>query len=230
MNVLVSFDQEWKNVQNSRLKSIADISASLTESNYIFKNEVANKLKQVESRLQSLEGKSEAKRSILNGDLELEKKKEQLRLDYAGACSDFVLYANDQAAICGVHYFGDTLTAVEQHESTLTSQENDISDKVRAKKQNALNFHKQLTDLSVADFNYTTVNPEEIDAVENKFKEAIQARRDAYNKELAKQRYEDDLCRSYAKKIEEYTAWLTAKKSSSWSKYLKLRTISSLSS
>jgi len=212
INVLAAFHREWENVKQTKLASLKSLGQEISGDNYKDKSAILSQVTDVENNMQQLLPLVEAKGNTLNADLELEKKKEQLRLDFASAAKDFDLFGSDQVEIASAHYFGDLLEQVEAFNITLTQAEQAVQQGLADRKQNYQGIWTQLQGLKVTENIYTPLTPEALDEIENKVHEALKTRRAAYLTELERQKANEALCKECAAKNQAFFTWLGVKK------------------
>lgn len=212
LNLLASFNKEWQNVKVTKIATLKALSEEIIAGNYNQKAAISSQTVETDNKFHNLPSLSEAKNGVLEKALETEKRKEQLRLDFAGAAKDFELYSNDQAEVISTHYFGDSLESVQAYEAVLSKGEQETTKGLADRKAASENLLLQLQGFRVTENNYTTLTAESLTAIKGKVEEAIKARRAAYAAELERQKANDALCRSYAEKVTAYHSWVAKKK------------------
>jgi len=212
LNVLDSFKKEWESTKGTKLAVVQELASTLEKDNYHDKSSITSKSSAVENKFHNLTPLTEQKRDALEKDLETEKKKEQLRLDFASAAKDFELYALDQVEIIQNDYFGDNLEEVQAHEESLSSSEQQIRKSLDKMKATYEQVWAELEKMKVSDNKYTSLTPTDLEGTRSKVEDAFKARREAYNAELAKQKAEDELARTYAEKASSFQGWIEQKK------------------
>lgn len=222
LNVLASYHKEYENVRATRLASLKALVDDMVNDNYHKKDEVSASLSKVDGQFNALTNLESAKNKTLEDDLAREKHKEQLRLDFASAASDFEQFSNDQIDLCANSYFGDTLEAVVAYEAVLSQSDSSITSTSTEKKNNCDSIWAELQKYSVTENNYTNHTKDTLGEVQSRLTEAISARKAAYKTELDRQKANDALCQEFATKAKSFMDWLSQGKTSSSDKSKEL--------
>ena len=150
------------------------------------------------SRLQGLHQEAEAKEQYLNECLAREEKKEELRLKYAiiaGEMERMVKNACDQLAIEHFGYTLEEVTAYAQSIAESTTYLIGQSETITAKAQGV---KEEMDALQCHDNPFTQHTPETLDQLAQTLAAAIAKRKEAYDAELDRQQYNDQLCQKFA--------------------------------
>eukprot|EP00005_Dracoamoeba_jomungandri_P003674 CAMPEP_0174252636 /NCGR_PEP_ID=MMETSP0439-20130205/2017_1 /TAXON_ID=0 /ORGANISM="Stereomyxa ramosa, Strain Chinc5" /LENGTH=960 /DNA_ID=CAMNT_0015333199 /DNA_START=29 /DNA_END=2908 /DNA_ORIENTATION=- len=169
-------------------------------------SDVANKW----AELAELSGE---KRRVLDGDLEREEEKERLRIEFAQLAADYVRWSSDNENNL-VSHFGFTLAEVEAYAHTLEAQSKAV-DEEGAQRMSEINANWEAGQaIGVTENKYTEHNLDTLAAQREKMEGAIAACKEAYEKELERQRRNDALCREYAGLVDPFLEWVASSKAS----------------
>jgi len=153
-----------------------------------------------------------AKKAVLDADLKREIRKEELRVEFAKFAGDFVRFSKDTVAAAPTTMFGFLLEEVESFQKVLEQKDAQIHKRAADSKAAYTKVHTELTELNVTENPYTQLTPQDLDTAQANLATAVQARLDAYNVELAKQRHDDKLCRDLAAIVDPWLKNLHANK------------------
>jgi len=208
LNVLSSYHKEYENVKATRLSAIKALVDDMEGDNYCKKAEISAEYGKIEAQFNALTGKEEAKKKTLEADLEREKHKEKLRLDFASVATDLEQFCHDQIDFVSNSHFGDSLEAVQAYQETLKSSDASITSSYQEKKANADSIWDEMQQYKITENDYTSLTKDSLGETIGKLQAAMEARNAAYLKELEKQKANDALCQEFAKKAKDFTDWL----------------------
>jgi Ca2+-binding EF-hand superfamily protein len=165
-------------------------------SSWKFENpqEIDQREKSVDEKFVLLEELEKTKRKILEQDLATEIEKERLRLEFAHLANEFQRWTKEEVENLAVHHFGFTLEEVEAHQSVLASSDVDIRNRGDSKKHEYESVHNQLNQFGVKQNVYTTLTVSDLGKSRDRLEKAIGERNQAFQKELERQRFNDNLC------------------------------------
>jgi len=169
-------------------------------SRYVFENpgEITAREKAIDQQWQLLDQKRNHKKKILEEDLARELEKERLRMEFARLASNFSRYTKDTAEEVAVSHFGFSLEEVEAYQQTLNKSNSSIQSSVQSQVDGYKSIQSQMVTMNVKDNVYTTLTVSDLEQSNKKLDQALQARNQAYAKELERQRYNDSLCKQFA--------------------------------
>jgi Ca2+-binding EF-hand superfamily protein len=164
-------------------------------------------------RLQQLHQEAGAKEQYLNECLVREEKKEELRLKYAIIAGEMERMVRNACDTIAIEHFGFTLEDVEAYgqniaasDASLIQSSNDVQSKAAAVKQ-------EMDSLQCFDNPFTQHTPETLAELGNQLLQALENRRQAYQAELQRQQYNDQLCRQFAAAADPIIKWINERKS-----------------
>jgi len=222
LNVLDAFNKEWNSRKGTQIHALQELTNEIVNDNYKDKAAISSKSADVVAKFEALPALSETKKGVLEKSLELEKKKEQLRLEFASAAKDFELYTHDQIEIVSNRYFGVSLEEVKATDATLQQSEQEIKKGLAEKKTTYDSLWAELQQHKVTNNDYTTLTPQELTTFQSNVEQALTSRRTDYAAELARQEKNDQLCRDYASKIQSFFDWVSKKKAAASDKSQEL--------
>jgi len=185
-------------------------------SSYVWEDpdQVTGRESSVDNHFSTLDSLANNKDDRLKAALLKEQKKEELRLQFSSQASSFQRWTKDTAEQAGASHFGFDLPEVEAFNATLT--ESDSATRAAAdEKQGAYNATMSaMNDLGVTDNMYTTTTLDDLAASRAELEKALEARRAAYDAELARQRANDELCKKFAGVADPLAQWIVEQKNS----------------
>jgi len=195
---------DWTNINVAALKKLgaetiaAEYKTSLSHYKYPTPQDITAREQVIDSQWEELAKLAAEKKKVLDEDLAREIKKEELRLKFANLAGDFQRWEIDQSKDVKSSHFGFTLEEVEAHSAILDQKDEQIK-KIANEKTTACNqvLH-ELSELKVTTNVYTQHNSASLAAINSSLQSALHGRREAYAKELARQKANDDLCKKFA--------------------------------
>jgi Ca2+-binding EF-hand superfamily protein len=169
---------------------------SLSHYKFEAQNDVKGREDFVEKSWSTLDAMSKKKQEDLEAALKLELTKEKLRLDFGSQASDFMLWAKEAADHTSNSHFGFTLQQVEAFD--IKGNDNQVLESIESKSTSWKKTYSDIEANKVTDNPYTKLTPKDLTDAGSRVKDAIQTRRTKYEKELAKQRADDTLCKAFA--------------------------------
>lgn len=213
LTLLQSYEEEKTRTTTANvapLKKLGnDIKAMKYEtaySSYVFENpaEIDVRATDIDTKWQQLAGLSVEKKRILEADLEREKEKERLRVEFATLANDFIVWTKERSEDAGVFDFGFEIEFVEAYAKTLEFSNQEI-ETTRASKQKAYqNVWENMQKMNVVANPYTRLTPNDLSNATVSLNNAIEAKKQAYQKELERQRYNDKICKEFANLAEPF--------------------------
>jgi len=140
----------------------------------------------------------------LDADLAREKRKEELRVEFAKLASEFSRFAKDTSAQSKTTLFGFVLEEVEAFGKTLAGKDSAITTRAANTKVAYDKVFHEMTELKVDRNPYTTLTPADLEKSQNELAQALKDRQAKYAAELAKQRDDDAKCRALAACIDPF--------------------------
>jgi hypothetical protein len=148
----------------------------------------------------------------LEAALELEQEKERLRLEYAHLVAEFNRYAKDTANNLAIEAFGFTLEEVEAYKATIDGSVKLHSETAEAKQTEIKRVDAEMKKIGVKENVYCRLTLDDVAKERAAMDKAIDARNARYDTELARQRFNDGLCRKFAEAAEPLCKWVIEKK------------------
>eukprot|EP01156_Anaeramoeba_ignava_P013791 Anaeramoba_ignava/a607539_2293.p1 GENE.a607539_2293~~a607539_2293.p1 ORF type:complete len:998 (+),score=362.98 a607539_2293:509-3502(+) len=155
---------------------------------------------------------SKSKKGYLDECLKLETKKEELRLAFANAVSEFTAFIKLEIENASLREFGFILEEVEAYRKVIDDSDKEVLHKADDKKTECQNVKKQLDEYKVVDNPYTSLTLEDLEKSLDSLKAALGERIKAYEIELKRQRDNDELCRKFAGLADPFSKWITEQK------------------
>eukprot|EP01104_Vermistella_antarctica_P019844 TRINITY_DN805_c0_g1_i1.p1 TRINITY_DN805_c0_g1~~TRINITY_DN805_c0_g1_i1.p1 ORF type:complete len:2712 (-),score=1016.99 TRINITY_DN805_c0_g1_i1:134-8269(-) len=206
---LSDFTDEEK--KKAKLQSLAD---ELNEDNYHLKDDINAKAAALDSAWENLNTLSVSKRERLLEQQQVQQEREDLRIEYAEKaealqteCADKTEKVDDDRA------FGQTLGAVEAYGATVEAHESEVKHSVKEKRADVNVVAAKLDDHGVTDNVHTSIGQEDLTRMEQDLEDRLQARREAYDAELARQRENEEKRKHFAATAQEFVDSLAARQS-----------------
>ncbi|KAJ5073429.1 alpha-actinin-2 [Anaeramoeba ignava] len=155
---------------------------------------------------------SKSKKGYLDECLKLETKKEELRLAFANAVSEFTAFIKLEIENASLREFGFILEEVEAYRKVIDDSDKEVLHKADDKKTECQNVKKQLDEYKVVDNPYTSLTLEDLEKSLDSLKAALGERIKAYEIELKRQRDNDALCKKFAETADPFSKWITEQK------------------
>ncbi|EGD73339.1 hypothetical protein PTSG_12249 [Salpingoeca rosetta] len=212
LSQLDSLEQERKTVQDSMVVSLKQLGKDIlgrqyktAHSSYTYENpaEITGHEAAVDEAFASRASEAAARQSTLQELLAKEERKEELRLEFASLAADFIRMTNDKIAEIGTQdeqkvMHGFSLDEVEAYETTLLSEEQELSNATAARQKEYKAALTEMDSLGVTENAYTKLTSADLDAAQGKLDAAVQARRSFYEQERERHRANDALCKQFA--------------------------------
>eukprot|EP01090_Pellita_catalonica_P017064 TRINITY_DN5077_c0_g1_i2.p1 TRINITY_DN5077_c0_g1~~TRINITY_DN5077_c0_g1_i2.p1 ORF type:complete len:1314 (-),score=365.62 TRINITY_DN5077_c0_g1_i2:124-3771(-) len=181
-------------------KEILEAKYETEHSSHVFENpeQVKEREAAVDEKWTALDTLSAAKKKKLEEDLATEQEKERLRLEFSHLASSFTGWAKDKSETVAARHFGFTLEEVEAFKATLDSDDAALKGEADEKQTEYNDVHTKMTDMGVTENVYTKLGLDDLSASRASLDSAISDSSAAYDKELAKQRANDELCKQFA--------------------------------
>jgi len=202
------------NLAKPRLQSIMEQKTNIVECNFHAAEEVKTKAEDTEKRYNALFDLLKAKHDRLQGTLGDQLKKEELRMQFANAASEFADFIEDAVETVKDYNFGSTLEAMTAYKQELDNNTNTLRDKVNEKKGACDKIMGELKALNVADNRHTTHNEGTINQLNGQFEEAIKERQNAYDEAVKKETEFEAKRKEFAAKAADFVKGIEEKKKS----------------
>ena len=206
------FDEDCSN-STRRLDSLKARSDKIKSLNYHNQPEIDDKTSSLESRLASVKQSAEEKRSKLKGENDNQERKEALRIDFANKAKDYDTYVRNSKVQLDDKNFGTTLDAVTQFASKLDESDKNFLDTSAAKKAACYAANDELVNNGITDNSHTDKTMDDVNSLSDDLQNAINARREAYNNELERQKDHDADRKSWAEKAQSFVDYLSEQRS-----------------
>eukprot|EP01126_Amoeba_proteus_P011395 TRINITY_DN1459_c0_g1_i1.p1 TRINITY_DN1459_c0_g1~~TRINITY_DN1459_c0_g1_i1.p1 ORF type:complete len:1526 (-),score=377.95 TRINITY_DN1459_c0_g1_i1:290-4867(-) len=187
-----------------KMQRIAKLADDVMELDDFQKVNVKARVDNLMSSWQGLDGKKNTKREDLLEKLDLERRKEALRLKFADLAKDYERWAKEVVSELDGRDFGTTLSAVEAFQEKLDKSDTDINEASNAKRAQLKHVWQELQDLGVSDNRHTILTDQDIENLSNLVGEKQKDRRDDYEVELQRQREMEDKRKEFARLAEEF--------------------------
>ncbi|KAJ5066874.1 alpha-actinin [Anaeramoeba ignava] len=155
---------------------------------------------------------SKSKKEYLDECLKLETKKEELRLAFANAVSEFIEFIKLEVENASLREFGFTLEEVEAYRKVIDDTDKQVLENANNKKKGCENIKKELDQYKVVNNPYTSLTLDDLEKSLNSLKTALSERTQAYEVELKRQRDNDALCKKFAETADPFSKWITEQK------------------
>jgi len=152
------------------------------------------------------------KKKVLHDALVLEEEKERLRLLFATQAAEFTRWTKDQEEQALSTQFGFRLPEVEAFKETLSQDDNRIETDAKGKQMDYYDVDLKMKQMGVKENIYTTDSIDTLAGLKKVLDVSLAERRVAYEKELARQRHNDQLCKNFAAVGEELAKWIISQK------------------
>lgn len=178
------------------------------------KPEVQGRLDFATNSWTEMEASSAAKKAKLDADLQKEKRKEELRVQWAQFSGEAASACTDTCISAPNTMFGFVLEEVEAFQATLAAMDSKINSHVSALESKYTPVWAEMLQLGVrtAENPYSKLTPDDMAKSRAELAAALGARQQRYQTELEKQRADDKACRAlaaaadpFAKKIADNT-------------------------
>jgi len=199
----------------------AKYESKLSKWEWEHKPEVQGRLDFATTSWQEMDTSAAAKKSKLDADLVKEKRKEELRVQWAKLTDEATSACRDACVSAPNTMFGFGLEEVEAFQATLTSLDAKINAHVHDLESKYTPVWAEMIQLGVrtAENPYSKLTPEHMAASRAELSAALAARQARFHAELEKQRGDDKACRAlaaaadpFAKKIADNTLTISEAK------------------
>eukprot|EP01102_Stenamoeba_stenopodia_P022908 TRINITY_DN971_c0_g1_i1.p1 TRINITY_DN971_c0_g1~~TRINITY_DN971_c0_g1_i1.p1 ORF type:complete len:974 (+),score=372.77 TRINITY_DN971_c0_g1_i1:168-3089(+) len=168
---------------------------------------------EVDAKWVHLSELSAQKKAVLTDDLNRELEKERLRLEWAHRATDYVSWVKDVLDnVIGFAQFGFTLEEVEAYAATLAKSDEDINNESQRKIQLYTETQNSLTSYNVTDNVYSSITLADLSKEQQNLANGLAQRKALYDKELARQRANDALCKKFAELADPLSKFITEQK------------------
>merc|ERR1712137_746932 len=201
------FDEDYQN-STQRLGALKTRSDKIKSLNYHNQSEVDDRISALESKLNSIKDSASSRREKLGEANTVQQKKEDLRKDFANKAKAYEAFVRNAKFELDDKNFGTTLEAVEATAAKLDESDKSFSDASEEKKSAALAANEELVNNNITDNSHTDKTVDDINNLANELQAAIDARREAYNTELARQKEHDTDRKNWAEKAQAFVDYL----------------------
>lgn len=221
LSLLEAFEKEKTDLGATAVPALKDLGKTVLEAEYKSEHsewkfetpdEVTGRESEIDAAWENLSELSATKKSDLDASLAKEEKKEQLRLQFANLAGEFVRWSKDISENAASSHFGFNLAEVEAYKATLDAENSQVGEKSSSNKSEWEGFVSEMGELGVTDNQYTTITSADLDSSLASLNDAIAKRNEAYETELARQRANDALCKSFADKATPFSEAVASKK------------------
>ncbi|KAJ5078559.1 alpha-actinin sarcomeric-like protein [Anaeramoeba ignava] len=175
-------------------------------------SDITDRHDDMDKKFQELADLAKNKKAYLDDQLQLEKKKEKLRLDFANAVSEYTALVKLETENASLREFGFTLEEVEAFRAVIDDSDKKTMENVNKMKTECEKVKKELDVYQVTDNPYTKLTLDDVEKSFASLKEALSERIKAYEIELKRQRDNDELCRKFAGLADPFSKWITEQK------------------
>jgi len=221
LTVLAAYDKERIATEQTSIASLSKLGEEILPKRY--KTELSawepENPEEIRGRLEAINqdmAKLAELRNTLKADLDAalarEVEKERLRLEYAHLTLEFTKFAKDASANLAIESFGFTLEEVQAYKATIDASRTKLLGDADAQIAQIQAVFKQATDMGVRENVYTTTTLADVDSTRAKLAQAIDTRDAAYQKELARQVANDNLCKEFAGLVDPFSREIVAAK------------------
>jgi len=206
-----AFYDEYSTSKN-RLTEVQDIAkeiASLNDPNLAAIQERVNK---ITDNWTNLQGEADKKKEDLKKKLEIEERKEQLRLDFSKLAKEYNRWVSVTVDQVNDHSFGENLEDVQAYKADLDNSDSAINTDNDAKKAAIDAVWAEMQQLGVKDVKYTVLTIKDVEARHASVGEVLKRRQEAYDVELKRQLEMEEKRKEFAKVAQEFIEHLTSRK------------------
>ncbi|KAJ5066873.1 alpha-actinin [Anaeramoeba ignava] len=174
--------------------------------------DITNRHDDMGNKFNQLAQFSKSKKEYLDESLRVETKKEQLRLAFANAASEFIEFIKLEVENASLREFGFTLEEVEAYRKVIDDTDKQVLENANNKKNGYDNIKKELDQYKVVNNPYTSLTLDDLEKSFDSLKTALSERTQAYEVELKRQRDNDALCKKFAETADPFSKWITEQK------------------
>jgi len=143
---------------------------------------------------------------------ELEKRKEELRLEFAHAALGFTKWCKDTSGNLAIESFGFTLEEVQAHQEFVNSSSAEYQTSAKDRLAKVEQVSSELTQLGVTENVYTDLDMEHVKSSHDQLVASVEARDKAFAAELQRQIENDQLCQQFAKLADPFAKAIVERK------------------
>jgi actinin alpha len=206
-----AFDDEYAKAK-SRFDELGRLAAEIAALAPPDANDYLAKADRLQNRYRDLAGPQASKRADLENKLAKEKKKEELRLEFARQAKEYNQYNKETSNAVNDHNFGDSLEAVQNYRAHLDSSDADISNTSNSKKDSLDKLWDEMQALGVTENRYTPLTNKDIEAAHKHLLDEIEKRKAAYELELQRQLNMEQKRKEFAEKANAFADSLVERK------------------
>jgi hypothetical protein len=220
-SLLEAYNKEKERLTATTVAGFNKLGASIIEARYNseyskheFENpkEILDREKYIRAQWKILDIEANKKKEILKKGLAVEEEKERLRLHFATQAAEFTRWTKDQEEQASSTQFGFNLPEVEAFKETLSQDDQRIENDANGKQLDYTNVESKMKQMGVNENIYTKDSIDSLAALKKGLDGSLAERRVAYEKELARQRHNDQLCKNFAAVGEELAKWIISQK------------------
>jgi len=207
-----SYDEEASN-RKARFDAASTLAKQIADLEYGDADAITGKAGELQAAYDALAEPAAAKSKAIADALATEQAKEDARIAYASKAKNLARWAAVAQQNIADRTFGFTLDAVTKHGEKLDASDADYKQQADKKRAQVAAATAKLEELGVTDNSHTKLTPANADASKAAVLKALEARRAAYDAELAQQQRWDASRKAFADDAEQFVAWLGEQRS-----------------
>ncbi len=215
-----AYSEEFK-AREPRLQGILVIKEEIISLNYNQSDSVADRTATLASRWDNLrtaaEGNvqistrliCEGKSQRLQQDLQVQQKKENLRLDFASQAKEYISWVKEATEQIGNYNFGYSLEHVIAHKTDLEGATAVIKSQDNEKIDSINHVWQELQQNGVTSNSHTSLSIQDIETSHSQLQQALGAREEAYARELQKHTLYEEKRKEFAGLAQSFVEFLS---------------------
>ncbi|KAJ5079339.1 alpha-actinin-2 [Anaeramoeba ignava] len=212
LKMLDNYRNEYEQSKTS-LAECLDLGQKIIDLDYAEKEDVGNKMEELQNRWETIVGLEKTKQKILEAEQAKQQKMEDLRLLFSKKAQDYNRWHKNQVEIANDLLFGEDLPSVEEFAEKLTSDEQGITEGSTEKRDELVAIDDELRGLGSKDNKYSVLTIKDIHTKHDQLIALLAQRRQAYDKELAKQKAMEEKRLEFAALVDTFIELLDTLKS-----------------
>lgn len=212
INRLKNYNNEEKVVMEGSVPVLQKVSAELESEKFEHIAAVKDREEAAQAGFKTLQELSQAKSVVLDEALKKEIEKERLRLEFATQAAEFGRFVESQNELLEGAFFGFNLQEVEAFGTTI---QEDFKAVLATSEQQQSAFKATSAEaeaLGVVENRYTPYNLEELQKLATSLSQSQADCQTRYETELARQRHNDALCKTFAQLASAFVSVFEANK------------------
>jgi len=206
-----AFYDEYSSSKN-RLTEIQDIAKEIASLNDANSSAIQERVNNITNNWTNLQGGADTKKEDLKKKLEIEERKEQLRLDFSKLAKEYNRWVTVTIDQVNDHSFGENLEDVQAYKADLDSEDSTINTDNDAKKAAIDAIWAEMQQLGVKDVKYTVLTIKDVETRHASIGEALKRRQEAYDVELKRQVEMEEKRKEFAKIAQEFIEHLASRR------------------